>query len=276
MFHTDLLMPYQETHTHGPNYLRPPPELVEGMEEFEVEKILDSRQRGRGCKLQYLVKWVGYPDSNNQWEDWDQLNADEAIREFRCANPKSEIHLKAGLIDNRVSTPTTRMPCRSFSPEHTRIAYNNNNNVNDSSSSLSVGPAAQAILDGQAKHQCNLERACEHEPGRSDLLHSTPHPVQLGTGPDSMGASSPSDSPHPWGAAGVPLLETEGERWTPLASTPYPTIISLGGSTDDDNNNANIWCGKCGQPMGACRCDTLPVLMHAHPTHLARFLRPTH
>ena len=43
VFHTDLLTPYQETRTHGPNYLRPPPELVEGVEEFEVEKILDSR-----------------------------------------------------------------------------------------------------------------------------------------------------------------------------------------------------------------------------------------
>ena len=43
VFHTDLLTPYQETRTHRPNYLRPPPELVDGVEEFEVEKILDSR-----------------------------------------------------------------------------------------------------------------------------------------------------------------------------------------------------------------------------------------
>ena len=96
VFHTDLLTQYRETRTHGPNYLRPPPELVEGVEEFEVEKVLDSRRRGRGCKLQYLVKWTGYPDSDNQWEDWDQLNMDEAIWEFKRANPKSEIHLKAG------------------------------------------------------------------------------------------------------------------------------------------------------------------------------------
>ena len=94
VFHTDLLTPYCETHTHGPNYLCPPPQLVEGVEEFEVERILDSRRRGRGRKLQYLVKWAGYPDSDNQWEDWDQLTADEAIWEFKRANPKSEIHLK--------------------------------------------------------------------------------------------------------------------------------------------------------------------------------------
>ncbi len=41
VFHTDLLMPYRETATHGPNYERPPPELIEGLEEYEVKKILD-------------------------------------------------------------------------------------------------------------------------------------------------------------------------------------------------------------------------------------------
>ena len=264
IFHTDLLTPYHETRTHGPNYLRPPPELVDGVEEFEVEKVLDLHRRGRGRKLQYLVKWVGYPDSDNQWEDWDQLKADEAIREFKCANPKSEIRLKAGLVEQTTPIPTTCMPCRSFSPEHTRTSYATNNNVDDSESSLSIGPAAQAILDGQAEHQRHLERTWEHEPGRSGLPHTTPHPAQLGTGSNCLGQSSPSDSPHLWGAAGVPLPETEGEQWTPLASAPHPTIISLGGSTDDDNDDADIWCSKCGQPVGACRCDALPMLACTH------------
>ena len=263
VFHTDLLTPYRETHTHGPNYLRPPPELVEGVEEFEVERILDLRRRGRGHKLQYLVKWTGYPDSNNQWEDWDQLKADEAIWEFKHANPRSEIHLKAGRTDATTHIPTARMPCRSFSPEHTRVTYNDNNNVDDSTSSLSIGSAAEAILSGQAEHQRNLERAREHEPSRSGLPYAASCSAQLGAGSNSTGSSSPSDSPHPWGAAGVPLPETEGECWTPPGSTPYPTIISIRSSSDHDNNNADIWCGKCGQPVGSCSCDALPMLLHA-------------
>ena len=69
VFHIDLLTQYRETITHGANYQRPPPDLVDNAEEYEVEKILDSRLFGRRWRLQYLVKWKGYPDSDNMWVD---------------------------------------------------------------------------------------------------------------------------------------------------------------------------------------------------------------
>ena len=43
VFHIRLLMPYKETEAHGPNFMHPPPDLVEGSEEYEVEKIENSR-----------------------------------------------------------------------------------------------------------------------------------------------------------------------------------------------------------------------------------------
>jgi hypothetical protein len=46
MFHANLLMPYKEMELHGPNYTQLPPDLVDGEQEFEVEKILDAQQRG--------------------------------------------------------------------------------------------------------------------------------------------------------------------------------------------------------------------------------------
>ena len=61
VFHINLLTPYQETNLHGSNYSRPAPDLINNEEEYEVEKILDSRQFGRGHKRQYLIKWKGYP-----------------------------------------------------------------------------------------------------------------------------------------------------------------------------------------------------------------------
>jgi hypothetical protein len=63
MFHVDLLTPYRETEFHSTNYDKPPPDLIDGEEEYEVERIVASRRFGRGHKLQYLVKWKGYPDA---------------------------------------------------------------------------------------------------------------------------------------------------------------------------------------------------------------------
>ena len=100
VFHVDLLTPYKETAFHGTNYTRPPPDLIEGEEEYEVEQILDSRVRGCQRQIQYLVKWVGYPDSDNQWLDAEQLTADEAIREFKQKNPKAIVHIKHARTGN--------------------------------------------------------------------------------------------------------------------------------------------------------------------------------
>ena len=43
VFHTSLLTPYKEMEEHGANFLEPPPDVVEGEEEYEVEQVLDSR-----------------------------------------------------------------------------------------------------------------------------------------------------------------------------------------------------------------------------------------
>jgi transposase InsO family protein len=43
VFHASLLTPYKETEEYGENFAQPPPELIEGHEEYEVEQIIDSR-----------------------------------------------------------------------------------------------------------------------------------------------------------------------------------------------------------------------------------------
>ena len=40
VFHASLLTPYRVTEKRGTNNLQPPPELVDGEEEFEVENVL--------------------------------------------------------------------------------------------------------------------------------------------------------------------------------------------------------------------------------------------
>jgi hypothetical protein len=95
VFHIDLLTPYKETITHGPNYQRPLPNLVNGEEEYSVEKILDSQLFSRRRRLQYLVKWEGYPDADNMWVDKDDVFADDKAREFKQSNPDKRTHIRA-------------------------------------------------------------------------------------------------------------------------------------------------------------------------------------
>jgi hypothetical protein len=40
VFHMSLLTPYKETSQHRPNFLEPPPDIIEGEPEWEVAKIL--------------------------------------------------------------------------------------------------------------------------------------------------------------------------------------------------------------------------------------------
>ena len=40
-FHASLLSPYHEMAEHGANYTEPPPDIIEGQEEYKVEEILD-------------------------------------------------------------------------------------------------------------------------------------------------------------------------------------------------------------------------------------------
>ena len=55
VFHVNLLTRYKETTAHGPNYKRPPPDIINGEPEWEVEKIIKSQHTGRHKKLQFLV-----------------------------------------------------------------------------------------------------------------------------------------------------------------------------------------------------------------------------
>lgn len=82
VFHASLLTPYHENDTHGPNYTLPPPDLIEGEEEFEVEAIV-GHKKNRG-RLTYLVKWKGYPISENSWEPGSHLtNAQEMLTAYK-------------------------------------------------------------------------------------------------------------------------------------------------------------------------------------------------
>ena len=82
VFHASLLTPYQETTEHGINFHEPPPELIEGEEEYEVERVLNSWRHGRTKKLQFLIQWKGYSAAHDSWEGADGVHAPVLIEEY--------------------------------------------------------------------------------------------------------------------------------------------------------------------------------------------------
>jgi hypothetical protein len=75
----------------------PPPTLVDGQEEYEVEKILNSRLRWR--RLEYLVKWKGYDEGQNMWVPTHDVFAPDAIADFHRRNPGAPRRINAAFFD---------------------------------------------------------------------------------------------------------------------------------------------------------------------------------
>ena len=78
-FHVSLLEPYYTVEGRAP----PPPHLIEvdDKDQAEIQDVLDSRIHYG--KLQYLVKWLRYSVSDNEWILAGNLSvAEEYVTEF--------------------------------------------------------------------------------------------------------------------------------------------------------------------------------------------------
>lgn len=81
VFHASLLTPYAENTIHGPNYANPPPDVIDGDNEYEVEAILGHKIKRN--RTHYLVKWKGYSSAENSWEPASNLdNAKEILQPY--------------------------------------------------------------------------------------------------------------------------------------------------------------------------------------------------
>jgi hypothetical protein len=95
VFNTVRLRPYHKDTIPGRVAPPRPAPVVEGDQpEWEVEYIKDSRLR-RG-KLQYLIKWKGYPQEESTWEPVDNLqNAEDLVKDFHKRHPSAPKKISA-------------------------------------------------------------------------------------------------------------------------------------------------------------------------------------
>jgi Chromo (CHRromatin Organisation MOdifier) domain/Integrase zinc binding domain len=120
VFHASLLSPYKETEENGQTFTEPAPDIIEGEEEYEVEQVLDSRRKGRGKgRLEYFLKWEGYPHAHNTWEPADQVHADDLVEEFHKQNPTKarKIIIRRGRMGNGQCSfaPSSKSPTNPLS-----------------------------------------------------------------------------------------------------------------------------------------------------------------
>ena len=162
VFHASLLSPYSKTPAHGPNFSRPPPDLIGGEEEYEVESIKAHRYFGQNKGLQFLIQWKGYPESDNTWEPADSVHALDLVKEYKQRMPGFRINSDP----NNSSCSITLLPL--WHPHHTHTG------------SLEPYPNRPQHLvpssftsSSQSTRQANL---LPHGPTSSLALHYTPIP----------------------------------------------------------------------------------------------------
>jgi hypothetical protein len=92
VFHVDRLKKYQASPDQFPTRvqsLRPGPDIIDGVEMYEVEDILGERIQTRTVggrkrtEKQYLVKWKGYSTAESSWEPARAVYARDILKRYK-------------------------------------------------------------------------------------------------------------------------------------------------------------------------------------------------
>jgi hypothetical protein len=111
--HASLLMPYKETEKHGPNFLEPPLELIEGEPEWEVKQIL--RDQTYWHKKQFLIQWKGYAPAHDSWVDESDINVPDLLTNYKkqtVSKVLSQLNQSAAQSSHQSAAQSSRPKCQ--------------------------------------------------------------------------------------------------------------------------------------------------------------------
>jgi hypothetical protein len=111
VFHISKLKPYHVSAKFpGRNEIRPPPDLELGSDIYNVESMLDRRatRSGRSYKIEYLIKWEGYPLHEATWES--KRNLTDAGTEVKRMMQEIDATHPTNTINTTTTTTTAPEP----------------------------------------------------------------------------------------------------------------------------------------------------------------------
>lgn len=126
---------------------------VEEAGEFSVEKVVD--RRVVNGKVEYYLKWKGYPSSENSWEPEENVDCPDLVQAFEETRKKKE---KEGLLPNTAKEEGSSKKGRK-----------------STASSEDKAPAAKRKSTGGEDKKIGFDRGLEPE----EILGATDHNGQL-------------------------------------------------------------------------------------------------
>src|SRR5579863_2007013 len=120
-FHASLLSPYREMPEHGQNFTEPPSDLIDGEQEWEVERIVTTRLFGRNKKCQYCIRWKGYSEAHDTWEPVSNIHAPDLVAAFHQEEQQNPTHIRTIRVGSRsvqglMSSPSSNKSSTPSSP----------------------------------------------------------------------------------------------------------------------------------------------------------------
>jgi len=99
-------------------------------EEYVVEALLEKKKKRNG-QIEYLVKWEGYSDEeDNTWEPVGNLQCPRLLKEFEAKHAKKKTEKKIQpskrALQQEVKAPSTKKrvatPLKQISPKRSRVS----------------------------------------------------------------------------------------------------------------------------------------------------------